>query len=42
MYTTLVGVDELALHVADADWVICDCRHDLADYYALRARGYRE
>ena len=41
MYTTLVGVDELSRHLADADWVVCDCRHDLADYEAGR-RAYDE
>jgi thiosulfate/3-mercaptopyruvate sulfurtransferase len=41
MYTTLVGIDELSRHLADADWVVCDCRHDLSDYDAGR-RAYDE
>ena len=41
MFTTLVGVEELAQHVDDPDWVICDCRHDLARYEAGR-RAYDE
>jgi thiosulfate/3-mercaptopyruvate sulfurtransferase len=28
--TALVGTDVLAQHLADPDWVIFDCRHDLA------------
>ena len=36
MFTTLVGVEELAQHLHDPDWVICDCRHDLAQYEAGR------
>ena len=35
-YTTLVSVQDLAAHLHDADWVVCDCRHDLADYEAGR------
>jgi len=27
--TTLVGTDVLAQHLADPDWVVFDCRHDL-------------
>ena len=30
-YTTLISIADLASHLNDADWVICDCRHDLAD-----------
>ena len=41
MFTTLVGVEELARHLDDPDWVICDCRHDLARYEAGR-RAYDE
>jgi thiosulfate/3-mercaptopyruvate sulfurtransferase len=37
--TTLVSVDELAAHLEDAQWIACDCRHDLADYHAGR-RAY--
>jgi thiosulfate/3-mercaptopyruvate sulfurtransferase len=28
-YTTLVPVSDLAAHLDDAGWVVCDCRHDL-------------
>lgn len=41
MYTTLAAVEELALHLSDPEWVVCDCRHDLADYEAGR-RAYNE
>jgi thiosulfate/3-mercaptopyruvate sulfurtransferase len=40
-YTTLVSVGDLAAHLSDADWVVCDCRHDLADTDSGR-RAYRE
>jgi thiosulfate/3-mercaptopyruvate sulfurtransferase len=30
-HTTLVSAGDLAAHLSDADWVVCDCRHDLAD-----------
>ncbi|MGQ0750882.1 MAG: sulfurtransferase [Betaproteobacteria bacterium] len=40
-YTTLVSVQELAAHLHDAGWIVCDCRHDLADYGAGR-RAYAE
>jgi thiosulfate/3-mercaptopyruvate sulfurtransferase len=30
-FTTLVSVPDLAAHLDDPDWVVCDCRHDLAD-----------
>lgn len=40
-YTTLVSVDDLAAHLNDAGWIVCDCRHDLADTEAGR-RSYRE
>lgn len=36
-HTTLVSAEETAAHLNDPEWVICDCRHDLADYSA----GYR-
>lgn len=36
-HTTLVSVEETAEHLKDPSWIICDCRHDLADYSA----GYR-
>src|SRR5918993_5999317 len=41
MFTTLVSASELASHLDDPQWIICDCRHDLADYEAGR-RAYRE
>jgi len=28
-FTTLVSVGDLAAHLDDAGWVVCDCRHDL-------------
>jgi thiosulfate/3-mercaptopyruvate sulfurtransferase len=30
-YATLIGAHELAQHLGDPDWVIFDCRHDLAN-----------
>jgi thiosulfate/3-mercaptopyruvate sulfurtransferase len=39
MFGTLVSVDELARHLDDPQWIVCDCRHDLADYEAGR-RAY--
>jgi len=36
-YTTLVSVEETAAHLDDPDWIVCDCRHDLANYSA----GYK-
>ncbi len=30
-YTTLISTDELALHLAEPDWAICDCRFALAE-----------
>ena len=30
MYSTLIGVDELAPHLEDADWVSIDCRFELS------------
>ena len=41
MFTTLVSAEELARHLDDPDWIVCDCRHDLADYEAGR-RAYAE
>ncbi len=29
-FTTLISAAELAQHVFDHDWVVLDCRHDLA------------
>jgi thiosulfate/3-mercaptopyruvate sulfurtransferase len=36
MFTTLITTDELARHLDDPQWIVCDCRHDLADYEAGR------
>jgi len=41
MPSTLVSISGLAAHLDDADWIICDCRHDLADTGAGR-RAYAE
>jgi thiosulfate/3-mercaptopyruvate sulfurtransferase len=41
MHTTLISVPDLASHLDDADWVVCDCRHDLTDAEAGR-RAYKE
>lgn len=30
-YTTLISAADLSQHVFDADWVVLDCRHDLAN-----------
>lgn len=30
-YSTLIGAFELSQHIGDPDWVIFDCRHDLAN-----------
>jgi thiosulfate/3-mercaptopyruvate sulfurtransferase len=38
-FTTLISVADLAPHLTDANWIVCDCRHDLADYEAGR-RAY--
>ncbi|MEQ1774640.1 MAG: sulfurtransferase [Burkholderiales bacterium] len=35
-FTTLISVSDLASHLNDADWIVCDCRHDLANYEAGR------
>jgi thiosulfate/3-mercaptopyruvate sulfurtransferase len=40
-YTTLVSVADVAAHLDHAHWIICDCRHDLADTGAGR-RAYAE
>jgi thiosulfate/3-mercaptopyruvate sulfurtransferase len=39
--TTLVAAEELARNLDSPEWVVCDCRHDLADYGAGR-RAYDE
>jgi thiosulfate/3-mercaptopyruvate sulfurtransferase len=41
MPTTLVSVEELASHLGDPGWIVCDCRHDLASYDSGR-RAYEE
>ena len=41
MYTTLVSSHELARHLGERDWIVCDCRHDLGDYEAGR-RAYAD
>ena len=41
MFATLISVADLAAHLDDAGWVVCDCRHDLADTEAGR-RAYAE
>lgn len=40
-FSTLISVPELAAHMNDANWIICDCRHDLTNYEAGR-RAYSE
>ena len=40
-HDTLVSVEDLAAHLDDPAWVVCDCRHDLAAYEAGR-RAYAE
>jgi thiosulfate/3-mercaptopyruvate sulfurtransferase len=37
MYTTLISAADLALHAAQPNWVVLDCRHDLANPEAGRA-----
>jgi thiosulfate/3-mercaptopyruvate sulfurtransferase len=37
VFSTLVSTGDLADHLDDANWVICDCRHDLLDLNAGRA-----
>ena len=41
VHSTLISVSDLAAHLDAAGWVICDCRHDLADTGAGR-RAYAE
>jgi thiosulfate/3-mercaptopyruvate sulfurtransferase len=36
-FTTLISVSDLAAHLNDANWIVCDCRHDLARYDAGRS-----
>jgi len=40
-YSTLISASDLAAHLDVADWVVCDCRHDLAAPEAGR-RAYAE
>ncbi|OGB20444.1 MAG: 3-mercaptopyruvate sulfurtransferase [Burkholderiales bacterium RIFCSPLOWO2_02_FULL_57_36] len=35
-YTTLISAAELAQHVLEPDWIVLDCRHDLANPVAGR------
>jgi len=35
-YTTLISVAELAGYLSNPNWIVCDCRHDLADTEAGR------
>jgi thiosulfate/3-mercaptopyruvate sulfurtransferase len=39
MYTTLISAADLASHIDDPNWVVVDCRHDLANLSAGR-EGY--
>ncbi|NBR26834.1 MAG: sulfurtransferase [Betaproteobacteria bacterium] len=41
MFNLLISADELATHLGDPDWVVFDCRHDLADT-AAGARAYAQ
>lgn len=41
MFDILISSEELALHLADPEWIICDCRHDLSDY-SIGRRAYDE
>ncbi|HSS47159.1 MAG TPA: rhodanese-like domain-containing protein, partial [Burkholderiales bacterium] len=41
MFNTLISTAELALHLNDPQWAICDCRHDLANPEAGK-RAYAE
>ena len=40
-FTTLISASELAPHINNVNWVVCDCRHELTDYEAGR-RAYAE
>ena len=33
-FTTLIRAHDLAAHLGDPGWVVCDCRHDLMNYEA--------
>jgi thiosulfate/3-mercaptopyruvate sulfurtransferase len=41
MFTTLISAADLHARIAEPDWVVFDCRHDLADYEHGR-RAYSE
>ena len=41
MFTTLISAGELAADLGNSDWIIFDCRHDLADP-AAGARAYAQ
>ena len=41
VHSTLISPSGLAAHLDDASWVVCDCRHDLADTETGR-RAYAE
>ena len=41
MFSTLIAAEEVARHLDDPHWIVCDCRHDLVDYGAGR-RAYSE
>ncbi len=36
-FSTLISAPDLASHLADAGWIVCDCRHDLTKYEAGRS-----
>jgi thiosulfate/3-mercaptopyruvate sulfurtransferase len=36
-FTTLITAEQLAPHIADPDWIVLDCRHDLMNHDAGRA-----
>jgi thiosulfate/3-mercaptopyruvate sulfurtransferase len=35
-FTMLIGAHDLAAHLGDPGWIVCDCRHDLLNYEAGR------
>jgi thiosulfate/3-mercaptopyruvate sulfurtransferase len=35
-FTTLISVNDLARHLDDPAWIVCDCRHDLMNYESGR------
>ena len=41
MFNTVISPEELQAHLGEPDWVVFDCRHDLADYESGR-RAYAE